>query len=198
MIHRIAPWLPTAVLLSWALILSSTDVTRASRVVFLIVFAFSLALQACENRTRRKRRKSDPRHEQPNGRKYVARRRDVARDLWLLAISLLVVWSLLLARQESHDRQDQLCTVLERDSEAQIIALKRTYDYVEKLTPKERGDGINVAVISNLERQRKETIAAAPPPFCDTGELGLPEPGPRLPPKPKPPPVIPNIPPAHG
>jgi hypothetical protein len=116
--------------------------------------------------------------------------------LFALGIALFAVLHL---NHESAQRRDQNCIVFERDAIAAKTAyvtakeqLDNTERYLANLPAAERKTTINVAVAANLPRleetvdlQWRNAKASAAPPYCDQPGVGLDEPNPALPSKPR-------------
>lgn len=100
---------------------------------------------------------------------------------------------------EGVDRRDQTCIVFERDAISAKTAyvdakeaLDRTNNYLKTLTPEERKTRINAAVIAGVprleetvDRRWRDAKATAAPPYCDEPNVGLEEPNPALPARPR-------------
>lgn len=100
---------------------------------------------------------------------------------------------------ESTERRNQICLSDEREHKENVDRLVRTYGYIESLTPRQRGNAINQAVILQLPVTEKTAQTDTAPDFCDEpgvkneklyqrtqGEqgkppVGLPEPDPVVP-----------------
>lgn len=102
-------------------------------------------------------------------------------------------------QQEGVDRRDQTCVVFERDAIAAKVSyvnardqLGQTEEYLSNLTPEDKNSSINVAVAANLPRLKnavdqrwREARAAKAPDYCDLPGVGLHEPNPVLPARPR-------------
>lgn len=88
---------------------------------------------------------------------------------------------------EGNDRRNQTCTILETQERADVEALRRTYEYLSGLSPKELGESLNRAVLAQLPRTVRDAETPNAPPYCDEPNVGLPEPrgGVKLPDPPK-------------
>jgi hypothetical protein len=87
-------------------------------------------------------------------------------------------------RRESNARVDQRCRA---DEQAQIEAvrkLKRNYEYLAGLTPAERKESVNRAILRLLPDTEKEARISRAPRYCDAPGVGLPEPNPGVPKRP--------------
>lgn len=81
-------------------------------------------------------------------------------------------------------RLDQICTLFETDRKANVKQLTETYKYLVALKPSEKNDTINQFIIRSLpetEANAKDVV----PKFCNSPKVGLPEPNPKVPPRPK-------------
>ena len=87
--------------------------------------------------------------------------------------------------RESKGRRDQSCRISESQHKADVDGLRRTYDYLKQLTPRQRRSPINRAILANLPVTEREARMDPAPPFCDEPGIGLPEPDPVLPKRPK-------------
>lgn len=106
------------------------------------------------------------------------------RDLWLLIISGFLVWSILAFQAESTDRRDQTCTLFEKAQRDAVSQLRQTYDYLVSLTPKERHEGFNPAILANLPNVERIARTTGAPEYCNEPGVGLPEPDPVVPVRP--------------
>lgn len=115
-----------------------------------------------------------------------------------VCIFLAIAFSSYLNTSERNRALSDFCLVQEQRHAEQVIQLKRTYNYLDQLTPEQRSDPntINPIIIANLSNQEAETKADVAPITCDdtysTGLLGLgsekdygnPEPDPEIPERP--------------
>jgi hypothetical protein len=85
---------------------------------------------------------------------------------------------------EINVRSDQTCFLFESDHLADVVTLRETYKYIEALKPGERSATINKFILVNLPSQEREARADLAPTYCDTMDLGLPEPDPVIPKRP--------------
>lgn len=96
--------------------------------------------------------------------------------------------------RESAERRDQICLSAEREHLNSVLRLKRTYFYLQQLTPHDRDMTINQFVLRTLPQVEDEANIDVAPAFCDepgeaaekAGEppIGLPEPDPEIPKRP--------------
>jgi hypothetical protein len=84
---------------------------------------------------------------------------------------------------------NQVCVLFERDELAAVVRLRNTYRYLLQLRPGEEDDPINRFVIVNLPVTEAEAKAANAPAYCDRKrdkkDVGLPEPDPKFPKRPR-------------
>lgn len=94
--------------------------------------------------------------------------------------------------REGAERRDQNCLIFERSQDRAVTQLRRTYEYLADLTPKQLAEPLNTAVIAGLPAEVTDAQTSDAPPYCNAPGVGLPEPDPLLPqppgnlPKPKP------------
>lgn len=90
-------------------------------------------------------------------------------------------------RNEARDRLDQACTRDERNQKRDVETLRRTYDYLvrEQREGRSLASGINRAVLIGLPRTEADAREDDALPACDKPGVGLPEPDPVLPKRPK-------------
>jgi hypothetical protein len=120
---------------------------------------------------------------------YEALRRQLVWALrWVVAISLLlpalVVAGFLAYGAEQKARRDQACAISEAKQRRDIDSLRRTYDYLLTLSPTEKRDPINRAVLAGLPRTEADARLDDAPPYCDEPGIGEPEPDPTIPRRP--------------
>ncbi len=87
---------------------------------------------------------------------------------------------------ESRGRRDQSCRQSEAKHQADVNELKRTYRFLTN--PKKRallGPGLARLIILTLPAREREARVDPAPPFCDEPGIGLPEPDPKIPERPK-------------
>lgn len=82
---------------------------------------------------------------------------------------------------ESRNRRDEACTISEREHLQDVDKLRRTYSYLDALTPIEVSQTINQFIIANLNEQEENARRDVAPSYCDEQGIGLPEPDPTLP-----------------
>jgi hypothetical protein len=87
-------------------------------------------------------------------------------------------------KREARGRVDQTCTLFESSHLADVQQLRQTYRYLLAVPPSERGATINRFVLAGLPAVEKKAHIDTAPPFCDKPGRGLPEPDPRIPPRP--------------
>jgi len=96
--------------------------------------------------------------------------------------------------REGVERRHQICLSAEREHLNDVIGLRRTYSYLESLTPTEREQTLNRFIIRGLAQAEDKVNVDPAPAFCDEpgvqaerrGEppVGLPEPDPVIPKRP--------------
>ena len=97
-------------------------------------------------------------------------------------------------QREGHERRDQTCLIFERDQLREVQQLRKTYEYLLGLTPAQRREPLNQAVLQQLPELEGQAREDDAPPYCDEpgveaerrGEppIGLPEPDARPPARP--------------
>ena len=87
--------------------------------------------------------------------------------------------------QEAIDRRDQSCSLFERQHLTEVNQLRDTYRYLESIPPENRSDPINKFIRSSLPEVERTAQVDRAPPYCDEPGVGLPEPDPVLPKRPK-------------
>lgn len=87
-------------------------------------------------------------------------------------------------KDEGDARKDQTCILFEHEHAKDVRQLVQTYRYLAHLTPKQRTQGINPAVIASVPQSEDDARSSAAPAYCDAPGVGEPEPGPRIPPRP--------------
>ena len=125
----------------------------------------------------------------------------IARDLWLIVVTILVLQSVHAngntidrIEREGIERRDQTCTLFETDHLQDAQRLARTYQYLDNLTPAQRREPLNQALVAQLPETEAEARSDSAPPYCDepgaeaekngAEPVGLPEPDPILPERP--------------
>jgi hypothetical protein len=107
------------------------------------------------------------------------------RDLVTFIAVALAVWSVWAGQSETKNRIDQLCTVQETKQKSDVDALAQTYRYLAGLSGDELSQSLNKAVLAGLPRVIREAETDDAPRYCDDPGVGLPEPDPKLPKRPK-------------
>lgn len=77
------------------------------------------------------------------------------------------------------------CLQFERDHLRDVKQLRDTYAYIRQLEPSELGDPINRFVIGRLPETEAKARTDTAPGYCDNPGLGLPEPDPVVPCRPR-------------
>jgi hypothetical protein len=157
---------------------------------------------------------SDDRRENTDGRKRIEdleiRYRKVAHQLLaamaVLGVAFVVCVALLVAgvrsnhralersNKERAERINESCTITEGKQRDDVSVLRRTYAYIADLTPAERRQPFNRAIIANLPVVEHEARTDDAPSYCDepgvaaekrgAKPVGLPEPDPVMPKRP--------------
>lgn len=126
-------------------------------------------------------------------------RENAYRDVWLVILSVVL---LLVAvrvsdqsdktarqvreqRAEAAERRDQTCLLFERSFRDDVNQLQARYDYLLGLTPRQRRTGLNRVIFAQLPTSRAHAVASRPPPYCAPTRVGLDEPFPEVPKRPK-------------
>ena len=104
-----------------------------------------------------------------------------------------------LINTEGIDRRDQTCRAFERDTLASVTQfedakdrLRRTRFYLARLTGPELPERLNQEIarsiprmVTDMRQKQLEAALSAAPAYCDEEGVGLPEPNPELPDRPK-------------
>jgi hypothetical protein len=89
-------------------------------------------------------------------------------------------------RAENRERRDQSCAISERKQATDIKKLRQTYAYLHRKRREGRlGEDLPREVIRALPRSEAEAHEDDAPPFCDEKGIGLPEPDPVIPSRPR-------------
>lgn len=112
------------------------------------------------------------------------RRRDWARDFWLLAVTGILFWAAWAGEREATVRQDQICLVFERLHVTEVQRLENTYAYLSALPSAELRTTLNQTVLRQVPETERRVREIRPPRFCDAPGIGLPEPNPEVPRRP--------------
>lgn len=112
------------------------------------------------------------------------RRRDWARDFWLLAVTAILFWAAWAGEQEADTRQDQVCVVFERLHDTEVRRLRGTYEYLAALPSAELETVLSQTILRGLPETEKRVEDILPPAFCNQPGVGLPEPGLKTPERP--------------
>lgn len=117
--------------------------------------------------------------------------------LWTALLTLFVVVALLLVYNEQTERTDGFCTIVEGDHQDDVTALSTNYSYLERITPEDYDDPTFKFVKGQLPVTELDAYTDRAPSYCDEkspsflwgliggDEVGLDEPDPRLPERPK-------------
>lgn len=109
------------------------------------------------------------------------------RDLWLLIITVVLAVALLAFENEGQKRQNQTCTLFERNHFDAVAQLKATYDYVQNLKlsdMKGPNSGLNRAVVLQLPDTERKAKSTVPPKYCWPQSVGDERPLPVIPARP--------------
>ena len=94
--------------------------------------------------------------------------------------------------REQTERRNQTCTLNEGDHLQDVTELRRTYkrlpqalEFYLETAPERLRPFLRNAIASDLVRLEKEARIDAAPQFCDEPGIGLPEPDPVIPKRPK-------------
>lgn len=82
---------------------------------------------------------------------------------------------------DTRDRIHQSCLKSERDEQFAIEDYASTIVYLKGLSPSERNQGINKAVLQSLPKTRRRALISVAPNYCDKPGVGLKEPDPVVP-----------------
>lgn len=88
-------------------------------------------------------------------------------------------------RAESRQRIDDTCRINETRQKTEVDALKRTYEYLGGLTAQQLAEPLNKAVLAGLPATVRAALTDDAPAYCDKPGVGLPEPDPVVPRRPK-------------
>jgi hypothetical protein len=137
------------------------------------------------------------RHHWPNENWY--------RDVWLLIVTIVVAWAVAASyktstdardaaaansriiasiEREGRERRDETCRIFEAEQKSRVTQLRRTYDYVIRLTPRERASTLNKFVFLGLPQMERQAGRSVSPPYCDEPGVGLPGSPPKVPKRP--------------
>lgn len=108
----------------------------------------------------------------------------LGRDVVTMFAVGLAAWSVFVVQGEGARRRDQTCRLFERQAATAVDRLTQTYAYLARLTPEQRREPINVAVIAQLRTTEQDAKTSAAPTYCDEAGVGLPEPNRRIPKRP--------------
>lgn len=86
---------------------------------------------------------------------------------------------------DTRTRVDESCKISERGHLEDVRQLRQTYRYLLQLTPAERQQPLNRFIIGQLPRTEREARTDNAPSYCDRAGVGLPEPDPVIPKRPK-------------
>lgn len=92
-----------------------------------------------------------------------------------------------LAREAAitRDSRDQFCLLAERDHRGKVRQLRETYEYLTDIPNRDKASTLNTFIVANLPRTEQDAVTDQAPTICDRPGLGLPEPDPVLPRRPR-------------
>lgn len=88
-------------------------------------------------------------------------------------------------RRESRQRVEQDCLKEERDHLKDVKNLRRTYRFLVNYPEDQRTDPLYIALIQTLPQTESAARTDNAPLYCDEPNVGLPEPDPAVPKRPK-------------
>lgn len=107
---------------------------------------------------------------------------------WMLVITVglcaFVTVAIVSFNAEQAERRDQSCAITEGQQRDEVVQLRRTYDYLLSLSPAERRDPLNRAILAQLTQTEARAKQDNAPEFCDDDGVGLPEPDMPVPDRP--------------
>lgn len=86
---------------------------------------------------------------------------------------------------EAQMRRDQSCVLFERSHLADVNQLSDTYRYLLSLSPQELRNPLNQFILASLPEVEQQAHVDTAPRYCDAPGVGLPEPDPVVPDRPK-------------
>lgn len=107
------------------------------------------------------------------------------RDMTTFAAVALAAWAVLNTVHERASRTDQTCTVFEQQHKDDVDQLIATYRYLASLSGEELAQPLNRFVLGSLPGVIREAQTDDAPPYCDEPGVGLPEPDPVVPERPR-------------
>lgn len=107
--------------------------------------------------------------------------------LWLLAVTIMLVILVLSGQHQADVRQDQICTVFERNANDAVEQLTQTYNFLDPvqppdLTTRSPAAQLDVAILTSLPLAERRAKLVKAPSFCLKDGVGEPDP-PRAVPK---------------
>jgi hypothetical protein len=87
----------------------------------------------------------------------------------MLIVSLFVWRAFDANSREGQARRDATCTSFERAWQTDVRNLTQTYEYLDNLSPEQRREPLNVAVLRQLPRTEQQVRADRPPAYCQGG-----------------------------
>lgn len=138
-----------------------------------------------------------------NGRRKEDRKLNrvrIAREVWRDAVPAIAIglaaWALWIQQgtvndldREAQERTDGQCTIFEGQHLDDVTALSNTYAYFLTITPEDTNDAIFKFAVRQLPATEARAYKDRAPDYCDAQvdghDVGLPEPDPKIPPRPK-------------
>jgi hypothetical protein len=116
---------------------------------------------------------------------HILLRENWYRDVWLFLITGLVLAAILISQHEARQREDQTCTLFERNYRDAVQQLQQTYDYIGGLNADDLKQSLNKAVLANIPLAERRAKNVVPPAYCNPDDTGLPGKNPEIPKRPK-------------
>lgn len=120
-------------------------------------------------------------------RAVVSGLRKQIRVQWVL-YALVIIGCALFIRaleQEADDRQDGQCQIFEGQHLDDVTVLGNTYAFLLTVEPEDRNDALYKFAIRQLPTTEARAYRDRAPQYCDEEGIGLPEPDPEIPLRPK-------------
>jgi len=95
------------------------------------------------------------------------------RDVWLLAITLLVLLTVHDLHNEGKSRRDQSCTLFERTHNQDVSQVYATYHYLSGLRAADARHDLNPEILANVPKIESDALASRPPNYCAPVSVGL-------------------------
>lgn len=104
---------------------------------------------------------------------------------WMMALTIFLVIFALNLNSGNKQRRDQACTIFERQQVQNVKTLTQTYGFLLSLSPTQIQDPLNELILRNVPQTEATARTDPSPAYCDDEGIGLPEPDPKVPPRPK-------------